>query len=263
MIGIFDSGIGGLTVVKEVIKQLPDYQLVYFGDTARTPYGNKSRETIIKYALEDTDFLIRHGAKLIIIACNTASAVASAELKAKYPEMPIFEVISPAVNKANQITKTGRIGVIGTRATINSRIYEEKIKALADRRQVFGQPCPLFVPLAEEGWIDKPVTKMVARQYLLPLKMKQIDTLILGCTHYPLLKPIIKLRAGKGVRLVDPAEETASRVKKFLIDNKNIADQLTHGSNHAFYFSDLTPHLSSLASQWLGQPIKPVLQQLN
>lgn len=264
MIGIFDSGIGGLTVAKEILKQLPEYQIIYFGDTARTPYGNKSKETIIKYAFQDTEFLLKKGAKIIIVACNTASAVAADELKKQYPNIPIFEVITPAVAAATAATENKRIGVIGTRATINSHVYENKIKAASpkDDYKIFSRPCPLFVPLAEEGWIDKPVTKMIARKYLYPLKMEHIDTLILGCTHYPLLKNIIQIKIGKRVKLVDPAEQTAEQVKKFLSENPGLEKNLAKNDKHKFYFSDLAPHLTGLMDLWLGQKIKPELYNM-
>lgn len=262
MIGIFDSGIGGLTVVREVFKQLPQYQIIYFGDTARTPYGNKSKELITKYAFEDTDFLLGKGANLIIVACNTVSAVASEELKNKYKDIPIFEVITPAVDKAIKVTQNKRIGVIGTRTTVNSRVYENKTKATGDGFQIFGKACPLFVPLVEEGWAERPETKMIAKKYLHSLKMQQIDTLILGCTHYPLLKDLIQVKIGKKVRLVDPAEETVLSVKKFLDEHSEMEKILQKGSNHEFYFSDITQNLKNIASNWLSQPIEPKLVNL-
>lgn len=262
MIGIFDSGLGGLTVVKEILKQLPAYQLVYFGDTARTPYGNKSAATINQYASEDAEFLISEGAKIIIVACNTASAVAAEALKQRFPKIPIFEVITPAVMSAVGTTPHKRLGVIGTRATIASHIYEEKIKALHNGFSIFSQACPLFVPLAEEGWADLPVTKQVARKYLYPFKAQQIDTLILGCTHYPLLKNVIQQKIGKRVKLIDPAIAVADEVKKYLSNNPAIEQMLTKGNDHRFYFSDVPPHLSGLANKWLGQPIKPLLHNI-
>lgn len=262
MIGIFDSGIGGLTVVKEVFKQLPQYQIIYFGDTARTPYGNKSKELITHYAFEDTDFLLGKGANLIIVACNTVSAVASDELKNKYKDIPIFEVITPAVDKAIKVTQNKRIGVIGTRATINSRIYEDKIKAVKNGFHMTGKACPLFVPLVEEGWSERPETKMIAKKYLHRLKMEQIDTLILGCTHYPLLKDLIRIKMGKKVNLVDPAEETTLNVKLFLEKNPNIEKSLAKNNNHEFYFSDISLNLKQIADKWLGQNIEPKLVNL-
>ncbi|MFA6097977.1 MAG: glutamate racemase [Patescibacteria group bacterium] len=262
MIGIFDSGIGGLTVAKEILRQLPGYQLVYFGDTARTPYGNKSPETIARYAHEDIDFLLHKGAKIIVVACNTASAVAADKLKEDYPYAPIFEVITPAVKQAVAITKNKRIGVIGTRATVASSIYENKIKEYKNGFKILSQACPLFVPLAEEGWIDKPVTKLVAKKYLYSLKMQQIDTLILGCTHYPLLKKIIQEKIGKRTRLVDPAEEVVKEISHYLKTKPELEKTLKKGMEHQFYFSDVAPHLSELANKWLGQKIKPELHSI-
>lgn len=257
MIGIFDSGIGGLTVVKEIFQHLPEYQTVYFGDTARTPYGNKSKETIIKYAIQDTEFLLQKGAKIIVVACNTASAVAADELKKKYTDIPIFEVITPAVAKATKVTKNKRIGVIGTRATINSHIYEDKIKSVKNGFKIISKPCPLFVPLVEENWIKKPETKTIAKKYLYPLKLQQIDSLILGCTHYPLLKNIIQEKIGKKVTLIDPAEQVTLQIKQYLADNPDLEKILKKNNQPEFYFSDIAPHLAQLAQNWLEQKIKP------
>lgn len=260
MIGIFDSGIGGLTVAREVLKLLPDYQITYFGDTARTPYGNKSKDTIIKYAIEDTELLIKRGAKIIVVACNTASAVAATELKKKFPSVPIFEVISPAVKRAAEVTKNKRIGVIGTRATIESKIYEHTIKQEKNGYTIISKPCPLFVPLAEEGWEKKPATKIIAQKYLRSLKTDQIDTLILGCTHYPLLRDVIQQKIGKRVTLVDPAEQTVVQIKKYLEQHPDIAKQITRGDKHEFLFSDVPPHLPQLIQRWLGQFVKPKIK---
>lgn len=262
MIGIFDSGVGGLTVVREVFKQLPDYQIVYFGDTARTPYGNKSENLIKKYAIEDTNFLLGKGANLIIVACNTASAVASDELKAKYKNIPIFEVITPAVKRASEMTKNKRLGIIGTKATIHSQIYEHLIRKNNPEIKVFSKASPLLVPLVEEGWLKKPETKMILKKYLHPLKLKQIDTLILGCTHYPLLKEIIQAKMSKRTNLIDPAQETVKEVKKYLENNPAIEKTLQKGANHQFYFSDISPNLSQMAASWLGQKIEPDLINL-
>ncbi len=257
MIGIFDSGIGGLTVVRELQKKLPQHQLVYFGDTARTPYGNKSESTIIRYALQDTKFLLDKGAQIIVVACNTASAVAADHLKKEFDGVPIFEVITPAVQKAITTTTNNRIGVIGTRATVHSRVYQEKINLINKKYKIFDKACPLFVPLAEEGWIQKPATKNIARSYLQPLKMKNIDTLILGCTHYPLLKNVIQLKMGRSVTLVDPAEEIAGQLKKYLAQHIDTEKKLAKNNNHQYYFSDLPAHLKELASIWLGTSITP------
>lgn len=255
MIGVFDSGIGGLTVVKELFSQLPQYQILYFGDTARTPYGTKSEKTIKKYADQDTEFLLEKGAQIIIVACNTASAVAAEELKKK-SKVPIFEVITPAVNKAIEVTKNHRIGVIGTTATVQSGIYEKLIKERKDHFEIFSKACPLFVSLVEENWTKKPETKTIAKKYLQSLKVKGIDTLILGCTHYPLLKEIIQAKIGKRRKLVDPAQETVFTVKQFLNENPKIENRLPKNKEHQFYLSDLTPKFQDITNRWLGEKIK-------
>lgn len=262
MIGIFDSGIGGLTVVKKMFEILPDYQLLYFGDTARTPYGGRGQEVIKKYAQEDAEFLIKKGAKIIVIACNTASAVAAEDLKNKL-SVPVFEVVLPAVEKAIQITRNKKIGVIGTRATINSGVYEKLIQSASGRTasqvdefKVFSQSAPLLVPLVEEGWLKKPETKTIIKKYLHPLRLANIDTLILGCTHFPLLKDIIKIKIGKSRKLIDPGEEVVLQLKEFLEKNKEIEKSLGKNDNHEFYVSDLTPRFQEIAERWLGRKIK-------
>jgi len=257
MVGIFDSGIGGLTVVKEIFKQLPGQPIIYFGDTARTPYGNKSQETISRYSIENTNFLLSVGATIIVIGCNTASAMAYDALRERFSEVPIFEVISPAVEAAISATKNKRIGVIGTAGTVNSGIYERKIHELDPEIKVFHEPCPLFVPLVEEGWIDRPETKMIARKYLSKLKQNQIDTLILGCTHYPLLKKVIQAKIGNRARLIDPAEATAKKLADFVVKR---GIKFTAGADGSrFYLSDLTPKFSVIAEKWLGRKISFVI----
>jgi glutamate racemase len=251
MIGVFDSGVGGLTVVREIFKELPDYKIIYFGDTARTPYGTKSKETIIKYAREDANFLLDHGAKIIVIACNTASAVA-AEILRKELDVPVFEVIVPAVQAAVSATH-GKVGVIGTRATISSGIYETMIKGAKKDIQVESQPCPLLVPLVEEVWLNHPETKKIVKKYLQSLKNKQIDTLILGCTHYPVLKEIIKARISQKVKLVDSAEEVVRELKIFLAKNSEVEKSLAKEGEHKFFVSDLTPQVPRIAERLLGQ----------
>lgn len=259
MIGIFDSGVGGLTVAREIIKKLPTNKIIYFGDTARTPYGTKSANIITEYSIQITNFLISKGAKIIVIACNSASAVAADKLKKEFPKIPIFEVITPAVIKAKKVTKNNKLGVIGTRATIQTDIYNKKISHKKNGYKIFNQACPLFVPLAEEGWTNTKATKIIVDSYLSPLKNKGIDTLILGCTHYPLLRPIIQKSIGRNVKLVDPAENTALAIKKYLAENKNIANKLKLGKKHDFYFSDISPSLNKLITNWLGKKIKPKL----
>ena len=258
MIGIFDSGIGGLTVVREVLEQLPQYRIVYFGDTARSPYGTKSQKTIIEYAIEDTEFLLSKGAKIIIAACNSVSAVAIETLKSRF-NVPLFEVIQPAVEKTLRLTQKNRIGVIGTRATVGSGIYERLLKQARPEIKVFSHPCPLLVPLVEEGWLKRPETKRIVRKYLSPVIMKQVDTLVLGCTHYPLLKPIIQAKMGRRVQVIDSSQELALWVNDYLEKNPEIAQTLTPAEeqdSHRFFVSDLTPTFEQIAKQFLGRPIK-------
>jgi glutamate racemase len=263
MIGIFDSGIGGLTVVRAVLEKLPQYRIVYFGDTARSPYGTKSQKTIIEYSIEDTAFLLSQGAKVIIVACNSASSVAFQALKERFP-VPLFEVIQPAVQKTLGLTRKDRVGIIGTRATIGSGIYERMLKEARPEMAVFSQACPLLVPLVEEGWLNRPETKRIVRKYLFSLKMKQIDTLVLGCTHYPLLKPMIEAKMGKRVRVIDSSQEVALWVKDYLEKNPQVAGSLTATDGqegHRFFVSDLTPNFEQIARQFLGRPIKLELAQ--
>jgi glutamate racemase len=215
MIGVFDSGIGGLTVVRALLDLLPDQNITYLGDTARTPYGNKSPQTIIKYALNNTRFLLSQGADIVVIACNTASSYAS-EAVQKYFQVPIYEAIGPGAQLAVSRSRHLRIGVIGTRATVASGVYEHKILQLQPAAKVYSAVCPLLVPLVEEGWLDKPETAMIVRKYLHPLKTRQIDTLILGCTHYPVLRQVIQRKIGKQVAIVDSAAAIAMQVHAHL-----------------------------------------------
>ncbi len=220
MIGVFDSGIGGLTVVHALLNHFPGQDIIYLGDTARTPYGSKSSHTIVKYSLNNTEFLIRHGADIIVIACNTASSYAYDAVRCNF-NVPVFEVIGPGSQLAVQRSRKQRIGVIGTRATIASGIYEKRIIAIAPEAKVYSMPCPLLVPLVEEGWIDKPETNMIVRKYLAGLKTKQIDTLILGCTHYPVLRELIQRKIGSRVMLVDSAEAIAGQISRHLESHGN------------------------------------------
>lgn len=246
MIGVFDSGIGGLTVVRAVKRNLPDYDILYFGDTARTPYGTKSQETVIQYALEDADLLLQKGAQMLVVACNTASSIATETLKERF-DVPILEVISPAVKMAVSDPKRKRVGVIGTRATVNSGVYEGKIKAIRSEMKVYGQPCPLLVPLVEEGWLKKGETRKIVKKYLYPLKVKQIDTLILGCTHYPLLKEIIQAKIGKRVKVIDSSEALSDSVMDFLHHNPDIDRRLQKNGACHFYVSDVTGQFQKIA----------------
>ena len=208
-IGVFDSGVGGLTVAREIMRQLPRERIVYFGDTARVPYGSKSRETILRYSRQIIHFLESKGVKAIVVACNTASAYALEGLR---PEMkiPIIGVVKPGAKVAAAATRNGKIGVIGTEGTIASQIYTEMIRRHNPDAVVVGKACPLFVPLVEEGWLKDPITIEVARRYLASFQETGIDTLILGCTHYPLLRSVVRDIMGLGVELVNPAYETAA-----------------------------------------------------
>lgn len=214
-IGIFDSGIGGLTVLKEVIKILPSENVIYLGDTARVPYGIRSPETVIRYSFECAQFLLKQNIKILVIACNTASAVALTELKKKIP-IPVIGVIEPGAIAAVSATRNKRIGIIGTQATIMSNAYQRAIKEINKEIEVIGIPCPLFVPLVEEGWIEGTITYLIAERYLSGLKDQGVDTVVLGCTHYPLLKDVIQQVMGRDIVLIDSAIETAKIVSKVL-----------------------------------------------
>ena len=207
-IGVFDSGIGGLTVVRELLRQLPNEDLVYFGDTARVPYGPKGAETVTRYSKEITSFLIDQGVKAIVIACNTATAHSLEALRDTY-KLPIIGVIVPGSHAAARATRAKRVGVIGTLGTVNSGAYERAIRAADPSIEVISKPCPLFVPLVEEGWLDHSATRLIADEYLAPLAHTGIDALVLGCTHYPLLKPVIRDIMGDQITLIDSAEQTA------------------------------------------------------
>lgn len=214
-IGVFDSGIGGLTVLKEILRFLPGEELFYLGDTARVPYGTKSPETVRRYALEAAAFLVRRKVKMLVVACNTASSVAIGELEERF-NLPVIGVIEPGARKAVSVTQSGKIGVIGTEGTIRSGAYTRAIQSLAPATEVYAAPCPLFVPLVEEGWTAHEVAHLVAREYLEPFIARGVDTLVLGCTHYPLLKSTLHQVLGNGVQLIDSAEETAHLVAKML-----------------------------------------------
>ncbi len=254
-IGIFDSGIGGLTVVREIIRRLPGESLVYFGDTARVPYGTKSDRTVREFAWEDSLFLLGHGVKVIVVACNTASAVVLKELQ-KYLKVPVIGVIEPGAQRAASVTRNRRIGIIGTQATIASGSYEAAVRNITPECEVLPAPCPLFVPLVEEGWIEGEVPRAVARRYLDPLIQWEMDTLILGCTHYPLLKPLISSVCGKSVTLVDSAAETARAVASQLEAEKllNPGDSV----RRSYFVSDFPRRFSDLAERFLGMPLEEV-----
>ena len=260
-IGIFDSGIGGLTVVKEVIKLLPYENIVYFGDTARVPYGIKSRETIIKFSLENALFLLQKDVKMIVVACNTSSSLALPIIR-KHFKIPILGVIMPGAKEAVYATKNGKIGVIGTRATINSRAYEEEIKRLDYAIKVYSQSCPMFVPIVEEGWMNDGIAGKVAEKYLSPLKAKGIDTLILGCTHYPLLKRKIQEIVGPGVTLIDSAQQVAVEVKQVL-SQEGLLNNGRRSAAREYFVSDEVAIFKNVAKMFLGSELKEVRRVAN
>ena len=238
-IGIFDSGVGGLTVVREIMRQIPNEKIIYFGDTARVPYGSKSQETVTRYSEQIVRFLKSFGVKTIVVACNTASAYALETLE-KNSDIPIIGVVKPGAKVAAETTKNGRIGVIATEATISSHIYAEYIQELKSHVSIHEKDCPLFVPLVEEGLLQDPVTDEIARRYLTELIDIDIDTLILGCTHYPLIRSTLARIVGEKVTLVNPAYETAIELKQLLADLNMLNDEAPGlGSNqYQFYVSD-------------------------
>lgn len=227
-IGVFDSGVGGLTVLKQLVLRMPQEKLVYLGDTARLPYGTKSKETVVKYSMRNASFLVERGVKCLVVACNTASSLALEGLRERY-SMPVIGVIEPGAKKAASASRTRRVGVIGTLATVRSGAYEEAIARHGSDIEVTSVPCPLFVALAEEGWVEDEITCRVAERYLRPLQEKKIDVLVLGCTHYPLLKPVLSAVMGKEVLLVDSAEEAANEVAASLGESGLAADPSESG----------------------------------
>lgn len=253
-IGIFDSGVGGLTVVGEVRKLLPREEVVYFGDTARVPYGTKSKETVTRFSVENVEFLMKHNVKLVVVACNTASSLSLDFLKRCF-RVPIIGVIEPGAKGAVSSTRRGRIGVIGTQATIASGAYEREIRKLRADAEVFSQGCPLFVPLVEEGWLDKDVTAEIASVYLAPLKKKRVDTLVLGCTHYPLLKKVISKVMGRDVLLIDSAKEVAARVRD-LLDANGLLNAAGKGREPRFFVSDEPGRFVRMGERFLHRKIE-------
>ncbi len=256
-IGVFDSGVGGLTVAREIMRQIPDERIVYFGDTARVPYGSKSPNTIIRYSRQIIRFLRTKNVKAIVVACNTASAFALETIKPEL-DIPIIGVVKPGAKVAAQTTQNGKIGVIGTEGTIRSEIYTKTIHRENKNAQVMGRACPLFVPLVEEGWIKDPVTVAVAERYLQPFKESDIDTLILGCTHYPLLRSTVREIMGEGVNLVNPAYETAVELRRLLSEQGIANDGKTKDGEekYQFYVSDATEKFMQFANSILPYDIE-------
>jgi len=255
-IGVFDSGIGGLTVVSELMRQLPDESIIYFGDTARVPYGPKSPDTVRRYSHEITTYLRAEGVKAVVVACNTATAHALPMLREELP-MPVIGVVDPGARAAVQASRGGAIGVIGTKGTIASGAYERAIRGLAPDMLITARACPLFVPLVEEGWTDAEATGIIAREYLAPLAEANIDTLVLGCTHYPLLKPLIARILGDDVRLIDSARETAAETGRVL-DAHGLRAGRSGVVRHRFIASDAPQQFLELGQRFLGTAIERV-----
>ena len=255
-IGVFDSGVGGLTVAREIMRQIPNERIVYFGDTARVPYGSKSKETVTKYSRQIIRFLQTENVKAIVIACNTASAFALDTMQKEF-DLPIIGVVKPGAKMAAQTTKNGKVGLIGTEGTIRSGVYAEFIKSFKPDVEVIGKACPLFVPLVEEGWLHDSVTDEVAARYLKELQDKQVDTLILGCTHYPLLRSTIRKIMGDGVCLVNPAYETALELGR-LLEEKGLAGEGTEKNEfpYRFYVSDLADEFKAFANSILPYDVE-------
>lgn len=252
-IGVFDSGLGGLTVLNEIENILPTESIVYFGDSGRSPYGTKSKETVIKYTFQDIRFLLNQDIKMIVIACNTASAC-SLELVKHSFDIPVVEVVQPGAATAVRETRNKRVGVIGTLATISSGVYEKAIQRLDPSIEIFSKACPMFVPLAEEGWWDNEIAYMIAREYLEPLKEVGIDTLVLGCTHYPLLQNTISKVMGDGVKLVSSALEAAKVVKE-VVNQNNLERDERVSPVYRYYTSDSVDKFESLGNSILAKKI--------
>jgi glutamate racemase len=256
-IGVFDSGIGGLTVVRELMRQLPNERIIYFGDTARVPYGPKSPDTVRRYSVEIATFLEDEGVKAVVVACNTATAHALPTLRDEF-EMPIIGVVEPGARAAVSASPCGEIGVIGTAGTIGSRAYERAIHALAPDARVVARACPLFVPLVEEGWLDHDATRLIAREYLDALRSEKIETLVLGCTHYPLLKPLLSEILGPDVRLIDSAHETAAETGRVLEARGLTNSRALNGEVHRFIASDAPEQFLRVGQRFLGSAIERV-----
>lgn len=260
-IGVFDSGLGGLTAVKELMRLLPEESVVYFGDTGRVPYGTKSNETIIRYTMGDIRFLNTFDLKTIIIACGTASTIALPVVRDKCP-VPLTGVAAPAARAAVRATKSGRIGIIGTPGTIQSGAYEALIRDLRADSFTISQACPLFVPMAEEGWTDNEVAYLTAQEYLRPVKEAGVDTLIMGCTHYPLLARTIARVMGEDVTLINPGKEAAREVKEQLAKQNMLAEGRNE-EQYRFFSSDCVDNFVTLGSRFLERPIAGHVQRID
>ena len=255
-IGVFDSGIGGLTVVKRLSATLPTEDIIYFGDTARVPYGSKSNATVIEYGIQDAKFLMSKSVKAIVVACNTVSSIAIKNLKENF-DVPIIGMIEPGAELAAKKTRNGKIGVIGTRATVSNKAYSNELKKLDAKLEVYEKACPLFVPLAEEGWVDHQATYEIAEEYLKELRELEIDTLVLGCTHYPILAEVIQKVVGKNVTLIDSGVASAEVVRSEL-DRTDLHTNKFSMGNDAYYVSDIPVTFKNVAELFLGKPVENV-----
>jgi len=260
MIGVFDSGVGGLSVVKEMFKNLPNRQIIYFGDTARLPYGTKGADFVKKYSEKITQWLLDRGVKIIIIACHTSSALAGDYLKKQFPNIPIFDMITPTANKISGLG-FGRIGIIGTPGTIKSKAWENHLLKLNPRLKIYSLACPLLVPLVEEGWVDKKATKEIVKEYLGYFKDKKIEGLVLACTHYPMLNEVIEKVIGRRIKIINPAEILAKEVRNFLPASAPLQAELRRGKegNHQFFFSDEPYNFKKICHLCFNKKIEPTI----
>jgi len=263
MIGVFDSGFGGLTILKAFFEALPEYHYLYLGDSARTPYGNKSLKVVYEYTRQAVDFLFRQGATLIILACNTASAKALRRIQQEwlpihYPDRRVLGVAIPLAEAAVDASRYGRIGVIATRATVESKVYEQELHKLEPGLKIYERACPLLVPLVEEGWVGKPETRMILKKYLRPFKSEKIDTLILGCTHYPFLKKDITRIMGKNCHILDAPGIVADKLVDYLERHPEIEKRLYRERGRAFYTTDDTERFKAFGEKFTGLRIAEV-----
>ena len=257
MIGIFDSGIGGLTYIKELRRVLPQYDFIYLGDTARVPYGTRGPEIIQKYAEQDLQFLLEKKCELIIVACNTVSSVALRHLQQTYPKNKILGILIPAVERAIQVTRSSIIGVVGTTGTINSNAYRNEIHRVNPQAVVHQKACPLLVPLVEEGLLDKsPITRKVTKNYIRGLKDVHIDTLILGCTHYPMIEKTFQRLSGKRVTVINSSRAAAEALVDYLKRHPEIEQRLTKNGTSQYFLTDVTDRFRHIGEKFLGQPMK-------
>lgn len=263
MIGVFDSGLGGLTILRAFLKKLPEYDYIYLGDNARTPYGNKSQDVINSYTQQAVEFLFNRGCVLIILACNTASTKALRKIQqqllpVRYPDRRVLGVVIPLAEAGVETARHGRIGVIGTRATIESRVYEQELEKLAGELKIYGQACPLLVPLVEEGWVGKPETNMILKKYLYHLKRKKIDTLILGCTHYPFLEKDIARIMGKNCSVLNGPEIVSEKLCDYFSRHPEIERRIPRNKTVTFYTTDDPERFKVFGEKFLCQKIPEV-----